>query len=412
LAILHEEREIESSDLRSKPVTRRPLAGISRASRPLCLLAGFGQGVAAFALGLLIFVGYGCLNNRWYRVVVIYSDSMSPALRAGDAIIITPAPAKLQPGMIVTFEVAGDLVTHRIVDISDDGCIVTKGDANEQVDHWTDARGRRIQLRGVAGIYRARIPYLGHCLALPGRVLGVLSTRAELLDQETVRTNEVVAGAWDPHPSAPILRFVEIGGWNPDAGAELSLLWESTSEHAVDHYNVYRWTETDSLRSLVDWGGCAMPSAESCVDKVEVLSYDQLVCYAVSAVDAGHESPYSNELCATTPGRPTPTPTSTPTSTPTLTHTPTGIPTPTSTSTGTPTSTASPVPPTSKHTVTPNTSPPATDTSAESPVPAPGDTAAAATTCTATSAGTPTCTWMPLTAPDGDAPTLRTHTLF
>jgi hypothetical protein len=316
---------------------------------------------------------------------VIYSDSMSPALRAGDAIVITPAPTRLQPGMIVTFEVAGDLVTHRIVEISEDGCIVTKGDANDQVDDWTDARGRRIQLHGAAGIYRVRIPYLGYCLALPGRVLGVLSTRAELLDRETVRTNEVVAGAWDPHSSAPILRSVEIVWWSPNRGIELSLLWESTSEHAIDHYSVYRETEINGLCSLVDLGGCAMPTAESCVDMVEGVSHGGLVCYVVSAVDAGYESPYSNELCASVPGPPT----TTPTSEPALTYTPTGTPTSTSTSTGTPTSTASPVAPTSTHTVTPPTSPTANDASAASPVSAPSDPAAPVTTCGSTPVGTP-----------------------
>lgn len=105
----------------------------------------------------LLFLAYGHINNRWYKLIYIRSDSMKPTFQAGDLICITKPPYEIKPGMIICFQIKGDIVTHRVVDIDENGSFITKGDANEITDDWSD-----YQIKKVAGIYQFKIPYLGY----------------------------------------------------------------------------------------------------------------------------------------------------------------------------------------------------------------------------------------------------------
>ncbi|HSJ70835.1 MAG TPA: signal peptidase I [Acidimicrobiia bacterium] len=114
--------------------------------------------LVVIALVLVLFLAYGLVDNRWYRIVAIEGGSMSPTIETGDAIVLTRPPAELEVGMVVTLEAEGTVVTHRIVSVNDDGTFTTKGDANDVADDWD---GLRVD---VVGIQRARIPFLGRLL--------------------------------------------------------------------------------------------------------------------------------------------------------------------------------------------------------------------------------------------------------
>jgi signal peptidase I len=116
-------------------------------------------GVILLALFIvsLIFLAYGHINNRWYKLVYIKSDSMKPVFQAGDLICITKPPYEIKPGMIICFQIKEDIVTHRVMAINEDGSFETKGDANEISDDWDN-----YQIKKIAGIYRFKIPYLGY----------------------------------------------------------------------------------------------------------------------------------------------------------------------------------------------------------------------------------------------------------
>lgn len=107
----------------------------------------------------LAFVAYGLIDNRWYQIVAIEGGSMAPTFEAGDAIVVTPAPQNLEVGMIVVLQVDGDLVTHRVVEVTDGG-FRTRGDANEAADDFSE------QEVAVVGLYRFRIPGLGRLLGI------------------------------------------------------------------------------------------------------------------------------------------------------------------------------------------------------------------------------------------------------
>lgn len=72
--------------------------------------------------------------------LVITSDSMTPALSTGDILVIDDYDGRpLDIGTVVTYRQAGRLITHRIVDATDDGH-VTQGDANPTADSTTLTR--------------------------------------------------------------------------------------------------------------------------------------------------------------------------------------------------------------------------------------------------------------------------------
>ena len=66
---------------------------------------------------------------RTYRVV---SGSMEPYLKVGNLILIKKS-SKYKVGDVITYKIANEYVTHRIVSIDEDK-IITKGDANNVED--------------------------------------------------------------------------------------------------------------------------------------------------------------------------------------------------------------------------------------------------------------------------------------
>lgn len=122
---------------------------------------------AALAFACLLFVFGGVLPRLGiYRPVTVYSNSMRPSFSAGDMIVVTRKPTRhVRIGDVITYAIPiGDRHTesHRVVKIIKRGAhpvVVTKGDANHDMDPW-DAK-----LTGSAvWVYRARIPYLGYAV--------------------------------------------------------------------------------------------------------------------------------------------------------------------------------------------------------------------------------------------------------
>jgi len=131
--------------------------------RPMLRAAG----TAAVALACLAFVLGGVLPRFGiYRPVTVFSNSMRPSFSAGDMILVTPErTSDVRMGDVITYAIPiGDRHTesHRIVKIIKRGAhpvVVTKGDANPELDPW-DAK-----LTGSSvWHYRARIPYLGYAV--------------------------------------------------------------------------------------------------------------------------------------------------------------------------------------------------------------------------------------------------------
>jgi signal peptidase I len=123
--------------------------------------AGVGCVLALVLMAaLLVGIAFG------YRPLVDHSDSMRPAIGAGDLLITHSEPAaSVRRGEIVSFKdptLAGKLVTHRVVAVHPDGSrfdFVTKGDANPAPETWSAARGASI------AVLAFRVPGIGRTIA-------------------------------------------------------------------------------------------------------------------------------------------------------------------------------------------------------------------------------------------------------
>ena len=130
----------------------RPPAPHARIGRLVRVVSG------ATLVAVIVVLGAGVVGNPWYHFVSVEGGSMEPAISNGDLVVVAPAPAKVEPGMILVLTVDGQVVTHRVVAVNLDGTLITRGDANPVDDSWS---GQQVQ---VDGQYVATIPWLGHIL--------------------------------------------------------------------------------------------------------------------------------------------------------------------------------------------------------------------------------------------------------
>jgi signal peptidase len=97
-----------------------------------------------------------------HYMIGVGSQSMSPTINKGDAIILSKVSKdeQLKKGDIIAFTNNEKVIIHRIQDItvSNDGkrLYVTKGDANNGVD------SNLVSLKQVRGVVRAKIPYVAY----------------------------------------------------------------------------------------------------------------------------------------------------------------------------------------------------------------------------------------------------------
>jgi signal peptidase len=114
-------------------------------------------GALAVGAGVAWLVGYTPLVDR--------SDSMSPALRAGDLLVTHRIAAEdARPGHVVAFRdeaLGGRSVTHRVVRVVRHGdrlAFTTRGDANRTSEDWT------ISARSDLSRVVSRMPLVGEAV--------------------------------------------------------------------------------------------------------------------------------------------------------------------------------------------------------------------------------------------------------
>jgi signal peptidase I len=98
------------------------------------------------------------------------SDSMAPALRAGDLLAVRRIdPDSARPGDIVTFKEPsrpGILLTHRVVSVRREGDrlqFTTRGDANTGSETWW------VESNGTIGRMVVRVPAAGRVVVMLGK---------------------------------------------------------------------------------------------------------------------------------------------------------------------------------------------------------------------------------------------------
>lgn len=121
------------------------------------ILSYIADGALAAVMVIMIFLGYGSINNRWYRVVTIDGNSMAPTFYLGDVMLVTPPKQvdQIAPGTILLMNVDQHMVTHRLVRWDGERPI-TRGDANPTEDPFS------AQPVIIEGIYWFHLPKVGY----------------------------------------------------------------------------------------------------------------------------------------------------------------------------------------------------------------------------------------------------------
>lgn len=134
-------------------------------ARRLAFHASHGVLTVMAGAAVLVLVAVALAGPLGYKVLVDHSDSMQPAIAAGDVIVMRVARAdEAQVGDIVSFrdpDRSGRLLTHRVVERTVRPTryhFVTRGDANTGVERWSIAE------RGDLGKMVARVPKAGRAL--------------------------------------------------------------------------------------------------------------------------------------------------------------------------------------------------------------------------------------------------------
>ena len=140
--------------------------------------------VLVIALVGVVFLSYGNVNNRWYQLVTVQGGSMEPTYSIGDVLVLTRPPDRIEVGMVLTMQVEGSVVTHRVVGVADDGTFFTQGDANDFPD---DFGGLDVR---VVGQVRGALPWIGKFLGHRA------STNAWFTDRRTTSAAAAAAGAF------------------------------------------------------------------------------------------------------------------------------------------------------------------------------------------------------------------------
>lgn len=113
---------------------------------------------------------------------VVLSASMSPAIEAGDVVIVNGvSPDEISQGDVITFQASPghqsttpdvNRVTHRVVEVVEkDGQVQfrTKGDANEEAD------AQLVPGSAVVGTVLFSIPFIGYFVTYAGTKLGIIA---------------------------------------------------------------------------------------------------------------------------------------------------------------------------------------------------------------------------------------------
>lgn len=94
-----------------------------------------------------------------YKIIGIRSESMTPKINKGDAVVIDKNVKKseIKAQDIIAYENdEKEIIVHRIIKINKDGSYITKGDFNNTTD------GKYVKFKKVVGKVKFKIPYIAY----------------------------------------------------------------------------------------------------------------------------------------------------------------------------------------------------------------------------------------------------------
>lgn len=112
------------------------------------------------------------VNILGYKSYIIKTNSMEPTISINDVVITKKVKKeKIKKGDVITFLQDGEVITHRITQIEDNGNYTTKGDNNNIEDTF------KITYENIEGKHILTIPYLGKIVqALDNKIVFLIIT--------------------------------------------------------------------------------------------------------------------------------------------------------------------------------------------------------------------------------------------
>ena len=126
------------------------------------------------------------INIFGYKSYIIKTNSMEPTIGINDVVIAKKVEKKeIKKGDVITFLQDGEVVTHRITQIDEEGNYTTKGDNNNIEDTF------KITYDNIEGKHILTIPYLGAIvLALDNKIVFLIITLIVLIFMFVTILNE------------------------------------------------------------------------------------------------------------------------------------------------------------------------------------------------------------------------------
>ena len=126
-------------------------------------------GLFATLATMLVLIGAGMfVIPRFFNVnaYIVKSGSMEPKIQTGSVAFIDESDKDVAVGDIITYELSnGECVIHRIIEETENGQFVTKGDANDTADQ------NYLSSEQIVGTYLTSIPKIGFVLAKKNKIL-------------------------------------------------------------------------------------------------------------------------------------------------------------------------------------------------------------------------------------------------
>lgn len=117
------------------------------------------------------------INIFGYKSYIIKTNSMEPTININDVIITRKVERdEIKTGDVITFMQNGEVITHRITQIDENGEYTTKGDNNNIEDTF------KIDYENIEGKHVLTIPYLGKVVqALDNKIVFLIITLIVLI---------------------------------------------------------------------------------------------------------------------------------------------------------------------------------------------------------------------------------------
>jgi len=145
----------EDNHSRKKQKTVNPLSIIIKAILIILLIIN----LVVICMGTAL--GTASIGKIPYSVIPILSDSMSPEIKSGDAVLVKQEDYEnIVPGDIVVYAKDGELIVHEVIGINEDQ-FIAKGIENTVEDLPVDKEDYR-------ALYVYRIPLLGGIWRISG----------------------------------------------------------------------------------------------------------------------------------------------------------------------------------------------------------------------------------------------------